>query len=261
MGGIRGQLGRTLVFLNYPTSLVAVVVTMLAAARLRTRAATGLAALSIALSVPTAVPGVVDQGDLDARPVNVLPAIGVALCVVLAFRGRERLQAPRRLALDHLRIALGVVLGLLVIPWLFAELGFYAPDPLLAEEVPPGETIAAVHLGNHHGTNGVYVAAAMLLLSRLLPTTPGRRTRAVASAIAAGLLAWGLVNAVQDAWLEQVVKRGWTDAEIPSVIRPELSVAWGVIVLLAVAIEVFWFRRERSRERYSSSSPHSDIGT
>jgi hypothetical protein len=59
------------------------------------------------------------------------------------------------------------------------------------------------------------------------------------------MLVYGASNAVQDDWHEQLVKRGTTDLKIPSVLNPGLTVAWGLVVLAAVAVELAWFRRER----------------
>jgi hypothetical protein len=78
-------------------------------------------------------------------------------------------------------------------------------------------------------------------------------TRVASSALAL-LLAYGVANASQDAWLEQVVKRGWTDRSLPSMIQPSLSVAWLGIVLAAVLIELLWFRRERAGYESSGSA-------
>jgi hypothetical protein len=50
------------------------------------------------------------------------------------------------------------------------------------------------------------------------------------------LLTYGLANALQDAWNEQLVKRGTTGSKLPSVIRPDLSAAWLGIVLGACLI-------------------------
>jgi hypothetical protein len=106
------------------------------------------------------------------------------------------------------------------------------------------ETLAAVHLGHHHGTDGVLLALAALLLSRTLGSLERRRA-ALASAYLALMLAYGVANSVQDFWLEQIVKRGWTDHSLPSFLRPQLSVGWAAVVLAAAAVELLWFRRER----------------
>jgi hypothetical protein len=56
------------------------------------------------------------------------------------------------------------------------------------------------------------------------------------------MLAYGLANAVQDAWNEQLWKRGWVDAHAPEVIRPDFSWGWLAIVAAAAAIYTLWLR-------------------
>jgi hypothetical protein len=241
--GLAGGLGRALVFVNFPTALAAVAILLLCADRRRS-----LVALGIALCLVVVVPGVVDQDDLDAKPINALPAVGVAIALALSlFRPSNTVLQGRDGAGDRVRIALAVLIVVIGVPWLFAETGFYAPDPILADERivatgPGSETLAAVHLGHHHGTDGVLLALAALLLSRTLGSNA-----ALASVYLALMLAYGVANAVQDFWLEQVVKRGWTDHALPSFLRPQLSVGWAAMVAAAIAIELLWFRRERAR--------------
>jgi hypothetical protein len=249
--GIAGGASRTLVYLNYPVALIALGVLPFAVDRLR-RHRPGLVGALAAAAVPlcalVAVPGVVDPGDLDARPVNLLPALGVGIVVSLtvwailrggAGRIRERVRG------DRLRFALAIVLVIAAVPWAFAEAGFYAPPPFLAEEVPPGETLAAVHLGRHHGMDGVLLALAALGLSRPLAGFRARRLAAVASGYLALMLSYGATIAAEDFWLEQVVKRGWTDLRLPDLLRPDLSPGWVAIVAAAIAIELAWFRPAR----------------
>jgi len=50
------------------------------------------------------------------------------------------------------------------------------------------------------------------------------------------MIPYGIGNMANDAWLEQVVKRGWTDWAIPGVLRPSLTWMWGLIILAAAAI-------------------------
>src|SRR5262249_19252443 len=81
--GLRGGAGRALVQTNFPSvSLVAIALVLIAASALP-RTAWWLAAPAIALCLVTAWPGQVKQSDLDARAVNVIPALGVALAVLL----------------------------------------------------------------------------------------------------------------------------------------------------------------------------------
>jgi hypothetical protein len=235
--GLAGGASRTLVFLDFPVAFAAIGI-LAVCARRAWRPAT---ALGMALCAVAAVPGVLDLDDLDARPVNGVPAAGVA--VALGVTGwalrRGGLGASDKLLLgDRLRIGLTVALLLIAVPWLFAEAGFYAPDPIYAEEIPSGEDHAAVHLGGHHGTYGVLLSLSALALSRV-------RIGAWASGYLALMLAYGMTIAAEDFWLEQVVKRGAVDSRIPSLLEPELELGWLGILAAAAVIEVGWFRRER----------------
>lgn len=238
-GDLAGGLSRLLTVLNYPLALGAVALAAVAGGR------RPLVWAAIVLCSLTAVPGVADQADLDARPVNALPALGVALALGLTVAAvrRRGVGFVRRAGGDGLRLVLAAALILVALPWLAAETGFFFPgDVFLGEEVPPvrDEGIAAVHLGFHHGFGGVLLALTALLLSR---HPAGRTLRAYLSL----MLAYGLANALEDAWNEQLWKREWVDWHVPSVIRPELSWGWLAIVLGAVAIYVLWFRPERQR--------------
>jgi hypothetical protein len=263
VGGIRGGVGRTLVFLNYPVALAAVGVILICVDRLAGRRfVVPLAAGGIVLCA--LVPAVVDQSDLDARPVNVLPALGVAIAVALTAMARPAGPAPRVRG-DRVRVVLAAALLLLAIPWLFAETGFYAPDPIYADERPKAETgektLAAVHLGFHHGTAGVELALVALLLSRTIPRFRHRRLAVVTSACVSLMLAYGLANAVQDAWGEQVVKRGWTTAAMPSVTLPSLSLWWALILAVAALTWIVWFRpRDEDFTRARARDPGGPDG-
>jgi len=57
------------------------------------------------------------------------------------------------------------------------------------------------------------------------------------------------VNAAQDFWLEQVVKRGWVDWEIPSALRPSGSWIWLVIAGLAGVFGVLGLRSRDASPR------------
>ena len=86
----------------------------------------------------TAVPGVVDQHDLDARWVNAVPALGVAIALGLtavAARRAGRGVAPP-LSLDRARIVLAAVILVISIPWIAAILGFYLPEGIFIMERP-----------------------------------------------------------------------------------------------------------------------------
>lgn len=233
-GDLAGGLGRTLVLLNFPLALGAIALAVVAGGP------RPLVWTAVALCAVTAVPGVVDQGDLDARWINAVPAVGVALALGLTIaRARsDGVAFASRARGDGLRLGLGLLLLVLALPWLAAETGFYFPgDVFLGEEVPAVRDagLAAVHFGVHHGTGGVLLALAALALSR----APGSRLLAAYLSL---MLAYGLGNALEDGWNEQLWKRGWVDTHVESVLRPDLSVGWLAILAAAAAIYKTWFR-------------------
>lgn len=262
--GLGGGLGRALVELNYPIALIAIAIVPLAVDRLRADGvgwAAGAGVLSVALCALVAV--AVDQDDLDARAINALPALGVALAAALAVAAYRHggLGVGAAARGDRLRLVIAVALVLAAIPWLFAELGFYAPDPILADEPSPDEPLAAVHLGSHEGTEGVVCALAALALSRQLTRFHARRLALASAAILSLLLTYGVGNVIVDGWLEQVWKRGSTDTKLPSVVLPSLSWGWALVVAAAVLVFVLWFGRDAAYSSPRSHSRHSDIGT
>ena len=113
-----------------------------------------------------------------------------------------------------------------------------------------GTLIAAVHLGHHHGLDGALLVLTALLLSRV--SIDGRVLRIVLFSYLGAMFAYGAVNCVQDAWNEQLVKRGWTDSSIPSAILPSAKPIWLVVVALAVATAVVLLR-ENKRTSYSAA--------
>jgi hypothetical protein len=230
--GITAGLGRALVFLNFPVALIALPLVALAAARLpERRLAIPAAVLAGALSAVVVWPGVVDQGNLDAKPINAVPAIGVALAVlIVAASGLARVRAR----IDWFA---GGAIGLLLLlasPWIAAELGFFLDDvPILGSIFITGKLVAghpAVHHGHHHGMDGTLLVLAALAT---LPALRLARAPVLRTAVTAYLglqVSYGLANIANDDWLEQVVKRGWTSVEIPNVLRPGLTLAWLGIV-------------------------------
>ena len=97
----------------------------------------------------------------------------------------------------------------LSLPWIAAELGFHLPgDLFMGQELFPtadGHLEAAVHLGEHHGWHGSLLLLSALVLSRV---QSGGRLRIWLLVGTAALAAYGAVNAAQDFWQEQLVKRG-----------------------------------------------------
>jgi hypothetical protein len=246
--GVAAGAGRALVFLNYPTAFAAIAVLGVAAARLGGRLAL-LALPAAALCAVVAWPGVVEQSHLDAKPVNALPALGVlaALALTLAALARGGLGASRPFGggWDAARAALAALLLLAALPWLTGELGFYLDRVpglgslfLSGEPRPePGHPgLTAVHLGHHHGMDGTLLALSALALSRVVRDVGPRPLRLALGLYLTFMLVYGLANAVQDFWLEQLVKRGTTSLELPSLIVPAASWAWAAIVAAALLI-------------------------
>ena len=250
--GIVGGLSRGLTLVNFPIALVAIALALVATAAL-SRSAWWAAVPAIALCAT--IPWFVDQDDLDARWVNAIPALGVLIAAGLTVAAARRAGtsfAPRR-PWDGWRAAVAALVVLVSLPWVAAELGFHFPgDFFMGEELgqeKDGTTIAAVHLGHHHGTDGALLVITALLLSRV--RVERRALRVGLFAYLGTMLAYGGINFVQDAWNEQIVKRGWTDEGIPSALLPGLRPIWLVVIALAVAA-TFILLREDKRPSYSA---------
>jgi hypothetical protein len=260
--GLRGGLGRALVAVNFPIALVAVPLALLAALRLGTRRALVVAIVGSILCWVVALPGVVDQGDLDARWVNAVPAAGVvvALAVTVVAVVRTGVGSPEpRLPGDAARVVVAVALVVIGLPWFFADVGAYIGhlpllgDVFLSEEVrptPDNPEHRVVHLGQHHGGYGVYLTLTALLLSRVLPQVAGRWRKFLAAYLSL-MLVYGLALAVEDTWTEQVVARDWASWKIPSVLEPEPTIAWAVLLLAAAAVWTTLLRPREERPRRS----------
>jgi len=268
-GGLSGGLSRALVFVNFPLALVAIALALVAYDRLGGRVSAVLTLLSILLSTLVVWPGAVDQANLDAKPVNAVPALGVALALGLTVWAarRRRVAFTAKLPLDPARAIAAVVLVLGALPWLLAEAGFSVSDVpglgrvFLGEQIRSaggGETLQVVHLGHHHGVDGLYLVLTALLLSRALLRL--ERLRGLVSAYLALMLAYGTANYVQDFWTEQIVKRGWTARAIPSLLHPSISLGWAAILFLAASVELGAFRWER-RRRLEKEGARSESGS
>jgi hypothetical protein len=245
--GLAGGLGRAVVVLNFPIALIAVGVLALVADRADARGTDIAGAISVALCAVVAVPGVVEQSDLDAKWVNAIPASGVALAFALTVLTAMRYGVGEngRVPGDAVRLVLLAVLAIVAAPWIAAELGFYLDDVpglgfVMAGDVVPepgAPSLRAVHLGQHHGLDGAVVAASGLLLSRQLGRMRRPRLRVAAGAYFALMLVYGFANVLQDFWLEQLEKRGTVDVSIPTMIQPAASAAW--LAILAAAAGVY----------------------
>jgi hypothetical protein len=250
--GIEGGLSRALVFVNFPVALAAIAVLAMLYERVSHRILVVVAALLCAVVV---WPGVVRESNLDARLINALPALGVLLALLLTFEVARRGGISRRAwrGADWVRLAVAVVLLVLAIPWLAADLGFYSNGiPVVGSLFQSGEYLPkrpglpsfapAVHHGQHHGMEGVLLVLTALLLSRRLADVHRRGLRNLLAAYLALMFCYGIGNIANDFWIEQVVKRGWTNWEIPNVLQPRVTIAWSVIVIAAVVLWVLWAR-------------------
>jgi hypothetical protein len=249
--GVAGGAGRLLVFLNFPTALVAIAVLALVVDRVGPRWP-GLIALPLCLVI--LAPGVVDEDDLDAKWINVLPALGVALVLALTVRAVRSagIGGAGSPAGDRVRIAVAAVIAFLALPWIFAEVGVYIGDvPGLAsifrsKQVFEGH--ASVHLGEHHGFQGLLLVVTALLLSRELPRMSPTRLQIGLAAYLSLMIPYGIGNMANDGWNEQIVERGWVSWQVPDMLRPGLNWAWGVTILAAAAIYLALDPRRRREE-------------
>jgi hypothetical protein len=266
--GLAGGASRALVFLNFPLALVAIPILVLLAGRLRGVAPKIVAVVGGILSAAVFWPGVVTESDLDARPVNAIAALGVAIAVALTAFAAWRLGRPsRRIRLpgDALRIVLAAIVLVLGVPWMAADLGFhFAGVPVLGTlyqtgelRTQPGDAVPhpAVHFGHHHGMDGVLLVLSALLLSRLVASIARRWLSWALGAYLALMFCYGAGNLANDYWLEQVVKRGWTSWEIPGVTTPKASVAWAVIVVCAIVLWALSMPRVRRAPGPPAPSP------
>jgi len=273
--GLAGGASRALVVLNFPVAILALAMLPVIVARLlagqvsRVRWWTIVAAAAVAavLSLVTAWPRVVDQADLDAKPINVIPAIGVALTLGLTVAAAARSPGPGTTIQERtrfptpLRFGLMAAVAVVSLPWLFAEAGFYiSAVPGLGkvfvsdEYLPEGATLRAVHFGHHHGLDGAIFASSALILMPATFAIGGRALRHTGMALVALMFVYGVMNLAQDFWGEQVVKRGWSGAEFPDVLRPGITPAWGLIVLFSALLYLYLAARARI-----SSAPSTHV--
>ena len=244
-------LGRAVVFLNFPTALVALPILPLVAGRLWP-----VALVAAVLCCGVFWPGIVDQADLDVKWANAVPAIGVAIALALTlWRLRGGFAPPVRMRGDRWRIAVALVLLVLSAPWLAAELGLSFGD-MGACWAPLGQARVhhAVHHGHHHGMDGTLLVLAALLLSRTLGRVPDALRAAVAVYLGI-LVTYGLGNIANDAWFEQLVKRGWLSYSLPAVLLPTLNLAWALIVVGGVLVGILFLRAPKEGTPASGRLP------
>ena len=250
--GFSGGMSRVLVEMNYPLSLVAIALILISLDVLPTRW-WWVGGPAIALGALTAWPGVVDDADLDARPINALPAMGVGLALLLTVAAVKKTGpslAPRR-PLDIGRLIIGGVVLLLSLPWIAADIGIFLPDGVFIMERPitssDGNVAQAVHLGHHHGLDGSLILLSALLLSRV--KIRSAKLAVATTSYVSLMFAYGGAICAQDFWNEQLVKRDWVDWEIPYAVKPSLAPVWLFILLMTAGtywlIQTYDHRRQR----------------
>ena len=245
--------GRAVVLLNFPLALVALPILLLVASTWRHRAVAVVAAVAAVLSAAVFWPGIVDQADLDVKPANAVAATGVALAAALTVAAAVRFRVPPRRSTRG-TIAPTLVLLVVSVPWLLADLGIMAGRvPVLEWIYESDQWYAglgharlhhALHVGHHHGMDGALLALVALWLCAPLALLTGL-ARKILAAYLSLLFVYGLANVLNDAWYEQVVKRGATEWSVPSVLEPAANLSWLVIVALAVVAYYGIFRRAR----------------
>jgi hypothetical protein len=257
-GTVAAGFGRELVALNFPFALVGIALVGLAWPRLHGRMRI---AGAVAIALCAVVYFAVDQSNLDAKPPNAVPALGLALAVALVLV--VGVSPVRQVRGDKLRIGIAVVLLFFCTPLIAAELGFFLDGvPFFGWffetarlTTQPGDPTLhhAVHHGQHHGWEATMLALTALGFSRL------PRPRAL-DAYLALMLAYGVANLANDDWLEQVVKRGWTNHEIPGVLVPAANWGWAAIVVGAAAVWRLWFRQPSRTTPAPASTAISSSG-
>jgi hypothetical protein len=124
--GLDVAIHQSLGILAFPTGLLAIAITGIAVDRHSGRLVVAVALAAAALGAMVFLPGGLDEGDLDARPVTLLPLVGVAAAVSLTALAAHRHGAGRLgpgLPGDRLRLGFGIVLLVIGLPWMAADLG------------------------------------------------------------------------------------------------------------------------------------------
>jgi len=253
--GFVGGAGRAFVFISFSAALAAIATLPIVTDRLANRRAYFLGAVALVLCATVAYPGVQTESHLDPKWSNTFAVVGVALAIVLtawATRSGRPEPAHATRSGDRVRLVVGAVALFFAAPYIAAELGFFLDGvPVLGSlfitgairpEPGAGYSHAAVHHGHHHGMDGFLLVITALLLSRLVGGIRQPALRVVTAFFLALMLVYGATNQVQDLWTEQIVKRGWTDWEIPNVLHPSASAAWAAMVAVALLFYVVFFR-------------------
>jgi hypothetical protein len=256
--GFIGGAGRAFVFLSFSAAVASIGILPIVVERLEDRRADLLGLIALILCATVALPGVQTESHLDPKWSNLPAVLGVALTFLLtvwASRDGRREFTRTSARGDAARLVVGGLSLFFAAPYIAAELGFFLDGvPVLGSifitgairpEPGAGYSHAAVHHGHHHGLDGFLLAATALLLSRLVGSIRRPVLRTLTAVYLALLLVYGLTNQVQDLWTEQIVKRGWTNWEIPNVLHPSLSAAWAAMIACGLVIYALFLRPRR----------------
>jgi hypothetical protein len=260
--GVWSGAARLLVVAGWPISLAALALLAVAADRLLAaqldrrvrRAVTATAVAAAVLCATIAAPGVIKQSNLDAKPVNLLAGVGVLTALGLTLFALRRTGAgppAERTRGDRIALWVAAVYTLAALPWIFANLGVYVGDVpglhavFMSKKIlpePGHPTLHAVHLGNHEGLDGWLLAVTALLLRPVLARMRPTRLRPILAGYLALMLCYGVMVSANDGWNEQLVKRGWTSRNLPSVLSPALNYGTAILIVAAVVVYLAAFR-------------------
>jgi hypothetical protein len=248
--GIDTGLGRGLAFAGFPAAPVAVAVVWLLAEHLTRRVVTVVAVAATVLASSVFWPGAVDEADPDSRPIGVLALVAVVAVIALTV-GVARSDGFRRPRLrfreERVRLLVFGFIFLVEIPWLAALIGvsldhvpvlnsMFLSDSFVDQAGVPG-LHPAVHAGLHHGLCGALLVTSSLWLSRHLHCMGNLRHRRILAGYLSLLIAYGGANALQDFWLEQIVKRDLVRWQFPYMLQPKAG--WAFLGILAGAALVY----------------------
>jgi hypothetical protein len=266
--GFIGGAGRAFVFLSFSAAVAAVATLPIVTDRLANRRAYFLGGVALVLCATVAYPGIQTESHLDPKWSNTFAVVGVGLAVVLtAWATRSGRPEPEHTtrAGDRARLVVGGLALFLAAPYIAAELGFFLDGvPVLGSifltgairpEPGAGYSHAAVHHGHHHGMDGFLLLITALLLSRLIGGIRQPMLRGLTAFYLSLMIVYGATNQVQDLWTEQIVKRGWTNWDIPNVLHPAASGAWAAMVAVAVLFYFAFFRPPPSGAEEETTLP------
>lgn len=247
--GIDTGIRRGLAFAGFPAAPVAIAVAWLLVEQVTRRAVTIAAIGATILGSSVLWPGAVDEADPDSRPISVLALVAVLAVIILTvvvarsagFR-RPRLR-PKE---EPVRLLVFAIVFVVELPWLAALIGVsldhvpvlnsvFLSDSFVDQPGVPG-LHPAVHAGLHHGLCGALLVTSSLWLSRRLPAVANRAHRRLLAGYLSLLIAYGGANALQDFWLEQIVKRDLLGWQFPYMLQPRADWAFAGIVAGAALI-------------------------